>query len=98
MVTRIVKMNFRPEAIHQFLAVFDQYKHRIRSAEGCTHLSLLREKKEGYVFFTYSHWEDESFLEKYRHSSIFAEVWPQTKALFASPAEAWTVTEEIKLP
>ncbi len=91
-------MNFRKEATGDFQNIFEKYKEQIRAAEGCRHLTLLREKPEGAVFFTYSKWDDESFLEKYRHSAIFAEVWPQTKSLFAAPAEAWTVNEEIVLP
>lgn len=90
-------MSFRSDSTTQFQQIFEKYKEQIRAAEGCQHLTLLRERKDGSVFFTYSKWEDESFLEKYRHSSIFAEVWPQTKALFVSPAEAWTVNEEIVL-
>lgn len=91
-------MSFRKEATADFQNIFEKYKEQIRAAEGCRHLSLLREIPDGAVFFTYSQWDDESFLEKYRHSIIFAEVWPQTKALFALPAEAWTVKEEVVLP
>lgn len=97
MVTRIVKMTFKPETTMDFVNIFNQYKEQIRAAEGCRHLKLLREKKDGFVFFTYSKWEDEAFLEKYRHSEIFAEVWPKTKMLFAERAEAWTVEEEVVL-
>jgi quinol monooxygenase YgiN len=93
MVTRIVKMTFRIEACDDFLSIFNHYKREIRNAEGCIHLQLLREKKDGNIFFTYSKWEHEKYLEIYRNSTIFAEVWPQTKALFAQPAEAWTVDE-----
>lgn len=98
MVTRIVKMNFRDDAVATFQNIFNTYKEKIRAAEGCHHLTLLRQTHDGTIFFTYSKWEDESFLEKYRHSDVFAEVWPQTKALFQAPAEAWTVNEEIVLP
>ncbi len=98
MVTRIVKMNFRSDSTEAFQNIFNKYKEQIRSAEGCNHLTLLREKGGSSIFFTYSKWEDESFLEKYRRSSIFAEVWPQTKNLFAAPAEAWTVNEEVVMP
>lgn len=97
MIIRIVKMNFRENEVQRFITIFSKYNQQIRQAEGCTYLALLREKKDGNIFFTYSKWNEESFLEKYRHSEIFAEVWPQTKALFAAPAEAWTVTEEIIL-
>lgn len=90
MVTRIVKMTFRPEACDEFIGIFEEYKHKIRAAEGCTHLELLRQTHGGNVFFTYSKWEDEKYLEIYRKSATFAIVWPLTKALFAEPAEAWT--------
>jgi quinol monooxygenase YgiN len=93
MVTRIVKMTFRIDACADFLSIFDKYKHEIRHSEGCVHLQLLREKKDGNIFFTYSKWEDEKYLEIYRNSTIFAEVWPQTRALFIQPAQAWTVDE-----
>jgi quinol monooxygenase YgiN len=91
MLTRIVKMTFKAEACEDFLTIFEKYKHEIRGAEGCTHLELLRLHGEGNVFFTYSKWESTHHLDQYRQSATFATVWPQTKALFAAPAEAWTV-------
>jgi quinol monooxygenase YgiN len=94
MVTRIVKMTFRTDACDEFLSIFEQYKSRIRAAEGCTHLALLRDTKHAHVFFTYSHWKEESFLNQYRNSETFVLVWPRVKALFAETAEAWTVDEE----
>lgn len=94
MVTRIVKMTFRADSSESFLSIFERYKTHIRASEGCSYLALLRDKHNPCVFFTYSHWEGEHFLEAYRHSATFAEVWPQVKPLFASPAEAWTVMEE----
>ena len=84
-------MTFKPECCDAFLQIFHQYKNEIRHAEGCSHLDLLRLHHEGSVFFTYSMWLDEKYLDQYRNSAIFATVWPQTKALFAAPAEAWTV-------
>lgn len=97
MVTRIVKMTFRTDAAAQFLEIFDQYHNQIRAAEGCCGLKLLRDANEPSIFFTYSLWEDESFLDVYRHSSTFGEVWPQVKPLFAVPAEAWTTASCYEL-
>lgn len=95
MVTRIVKMSFRSDSTETFLALFEQYKKHIRNADGCMHLSLLRDQSAPHIFFTYSRWADESDLDRYRNSSLFREVWPATKALFAQPAEAWTLQEEV---
>jgi quinol monooxygenase YgiN len=90
MVKRIVKMTFREEECDTFLALFEQYKHQIRKSEGCKSLKLLRAHHPANVFFTYSTWDDPANLEDYRKSTVFSEVWPLTKALFAAPAEAWT--------
>jgi quinol monooxygenase YgiN len=88
-------MTFRTDSSETFLSIFERYKTHIRAAEGCTHLSLLRDIHSPHVFFTYSRWEAEHNLEAYRHSPIFGEVWPQVKPLFAAPAEAWTAHEEV---
>ncbi len=94
MVTRIVKMTFRTDACAEFLSIFEQYKSRIRAAEGCKHLALMRDTKHPHIFFTYSRWNEESFLNQYRNSETFGLVWPRVKPLFAEAAEAWTVQEE----
>ncbi len=83
-------MTFKPEAIESFREMFVAYRERIASAEGCTHLELLQDKHDPRIFFTVSNWKDESFLEKYRKSDLFGEVWPITKGMFEEPAEAWT--------
>jgi quinol monooxygenase YgiN len=83
-------MTFKTDSTDQFLGIFEQYKERIRSAEGCSMLKLLRDAHAPHIFFTYSVWEHELFLEQYRQSATFGEVWPQVKPLFAEPTEAWT--------
>lgn len=90
MIVRIVKMTFQPERIPAFLQLFEETKAHIRGFEGCQHLQLLREKADGLIFFTYSHWESEEHLNAYRDSALFAEVWAQTKIHFAAKPEAWT--------
>ena len=96
MIIRIVKMNFRPELVSQFEAVFEERKAQIAGFEGCTKLQLLRGIGEmDNVFFTYSYWESEQALDNYRHSDFFKDTWSKTKALFASKAEAWSVEEQF---
>ena len=91
MITRIVKMTFNPHQVEDFLKLFDENKNKIAGFEGCTHLELLNDVNDTNVFFTYSHWKDESYLEAYRNSELFKGVWLQTKQLFAAKPEAWTV-------
>ena len=84
-------MTFREEETTSFEQMFEQYRSAIRSQQGCHHLELWRDQNDPRIFFTYSHWESESHLNAYRHSDLFAEVWPQTKALFDAKPEAWSV-------
>jgi quinol monooxygenase YgiN len=83
-------MTFRTDSVEAFEQIFNQYKDLIRSADGCTHVSLLRDLEQPTIYFTYSHWQESHFLEKYRKSEVFGAVWPQVKPLFAAPAEAWS--------
>lgn len=91
MITRIVKMTFRPEEVENFLVVFNENKSFIAASEGCRSLQLLTEKGKGNVFFTISEWDSEECLNKYRESELFERVWGKTKLMFESKPEAWTV-------
>lgn len=93
MFTRIVRMEFKEKEVSSFLTNFESVKHQIRKFPGCTHLSLLRDKHEPSIFFTYSKWEREQDLEKYRQSELFKGVWATTKPKFRSKALAWSVDE-----
>lgn len=93
MITRIVKLTFKPEETDRFLALFEDSKVAIGNFPGQLDLALLRDRSQDHVFFTISVWEDESALEAYRNSSLFATVWAQTKVLFAEKAEAWSLDE-----
>jgi heme-degrading monooxygenase HmoA len=99
MFTRIVKMEFKPENISIFLEDFEIVKHKIRNFEGCLHLQLWRDKRTPHIFFTHSHWQEESDLENYRHSDLFKGVWAKTKPLFQEKAAAWSVdvVEEVSV-
>lgn len=89
-IIRIVKMNFDKEKVHLFLNTFKDYHSKIASVEGCSHLELWNEN-DSSTYFTYSHWENENYLEQYRNSALFKEVWSKTKIYFNSRPEAWTV-------
>jgi heme oxygenase (mycobilin-producing) len=94
MIVRLVKMTFRAEEVATFQDLFEGWRHRIIAFPGCRHLQLLHDHADARVFFTYSEWDGPDDLEAYRHSDVFAGVWPVVKKLFAAPAEAWTVDRE----
>jgi autoinducer 2-degrading protein len=97
-LTRVVKMTFRPEETGTFMALFAERKERIRNSEGCIHLELFQDIRNPLVFFTYSKWISEEYLDKYRNSSLFSETWSLTKKLFSEKAEAWSVNSLLCLP
>lgn len=84
-------MTFRPEAVPDFLSIFDESKALIRAFDGCQHLELLRGKEDPRMIFTFSQWESEQALDRYRQSELFKTTWNRTKALFAEKADAWSV-------
>ena len=98
MIVRIVKMTFELQHVTRFQELFEGWKPKIRSSAGCIHLELLHDVDDPRNFFTYSHWNCVEDLETYRHSPVFAEVWPRTKELFAAPAAAWSTEREHLLP
>jgi quinol monooxygenase YgiN len=91
MFVRIVKLTILPEHIEDFGNLFQEYKLQIRAREGCTYLEMLQDRNDPGVFFTYSKWEDEKFLDAYRDSELFDQIWTKTKTYFAGKPEAWSV-------
>lgn len=92
-IIRIVKMTFREEGSAAFIKLFDERKSTIRNFDGCEHVELWRDEKSPHIFFTYSIWQSEEYLNHYRFSGFFKETWSITRALFAEKAEAWTVNK-----
>jgi heme-degrading monooxygenase HmoA len=86
-------MHFRDEEVENFLIFFNEVYPQISSFPGCTELRLLRDKHTANILFTYSVWDHENSLQKYRSSELFAKTWKRTKAMFAFKAEAWSVEE-----
>lgn len=90
MIHRIVKMEFDPEKVEEFLSNFEENKTKIRASAGCYKLILLQDKDNTNIFFTYSYWVDEASLENYRNSELFKGVWAKTKVLFNAKPVAWS--------
>ena len=84
-------MSFQEDLVGKFLDHFNENKTAIRSFEGCKLLELYRDKNNPNQFFTYSYWENEDYLESYRNSDLFSNVWAETKVLFNAKPEAWSV-------
>jgi len=93
MIKRIVQLTFQPDRTDDFLSIFRESKSLIEAYPGCQHVELLRCTDPDNVFFTYSFWEDEEALERYRQSELFRATWSRTKVLFADKPRAWSTEE-----
>ncbi len=97
MLIRIVRMTFQEDKVNDFISLFNATKTQIRHFEGCEHLSLLRDYSQPNVYLTYSHWQNEEALNRYRQSALFESVWKQTKALFADKPIAFSSKLEMEV-
>lgn len=95
MIIRIVKMTFDSAKTSEFIALFNERKKLIRNFEGCHHLELWQDASDANVYFTYSIWDSEQHLDKYRFSELFKDTWAKTKLLFISKPEAWSVNKQM---
>jgi heme-degrading monooxygenase HmoA len=91
MITRIVKMTFKPENIDGFKEIFGTYQNQIHAFEGCNGVDLMKDLNNECVFFTVSFWNTEEDLNKYRESYIFKNTWSKVKPMFSENAEAWSL-------
>lgn len=98
MLTRIVRMTFREEAVADFLENFHRHKVEIRNFPGCSHLELWQDENFKNIFMTYSFWDSEEALEQYRDSELFKSVWSYTKTLFSDRPLAFSVKKIEELP
>ncbi len=97
MLVRTVKMTFSANKTDEFQTRFHNIKHTILEFEGCELLELYQDKKDSTIFFTYSYWQSEEYLNRYRNSDFFKEVWSHTKKMFTSKPEAWSVDKIVSL-
>jgi len=95
MIKRIVKMKFKKACINEFKMIFSKNQAKIASSKGCEYLELWQDKNNAQTFFTYSIWQSEEDLNRYRNSTFFKQVWQNTKAKFEVKAEAWSL-EQIR--
>lgn len=87
---RIVKLSIDPEKLDEFFAYFEQIKDRVRYFEGNNFLEIYQDRNKPSTVFTYSIWDSEEYLENYRKSEVFQEIWKVFKTYFNGKPEAWS--------
>lgn len=91
MIIRIVRMHFSPEAVDDFLDIYERTEAAIKNMAGCTYLELMRDSEDPNVLITISHWDSTTALNNYRKSELFKSVWRRVKTHFSQPAEAFSM-------
>ena len=86
-------MSFEPSKVEEFKTIFNNSKNKIAGFEGCNGVKLMQDFNAENVFYTYSSWDGEEFLNNYRHSELFEGVWKATKALFNDKPMAFSLKD-----
>lgn len=97
MLIRVVHMTFQPERVKDFLIIFENSKDKIKDSEGCLHLELLKDYHDENIFSTYSYWESEEHLDRYRSSEVFKNIWSETKGLFSEKPNVFSFKKFIQV-
>jgi quinol monooxygenase YgiN len=92
MITRVVRLTFKPEHTETFIEIMRQHHLLIRGFKGCYDLNSYQDMKEANVFFTISIWQDEAALNDYRHSEFFKTLWGKLKPMFGDKAVAHSMS------
>jgi len=90
MITRLVKMTFKEDKADDFQGFVTTITNKISAFQGCHKVDILRDVNNSNIFFTYSFWDSEDNLNKYRNSDTFKEIWTLTKKMFGGKPEAWS--------
>lgn len=93
MVERIVRLEFMPDKVGEFKAIFEEVKTKVRTSPGCLGMTLFVDAESPSVFYTISQWESEKYLEDYRHGELFQNSWARMRVLFGGKAQAFTIKE-----
>ncbi len=91
MIVRIVKMTFKEDFSETFKEFSLSIREKIKSFEGCSYLDIYQDIHHPNIFFSYSHWESEEYLNLYRNSDFFKTTWKKTKQWFGDKPKAWSV-------
>lgn len=96
MLHRIVRLVFDEESKSTFTDIFYRKQASIQAMEGCISVDLMNDERDENALATYSLWEDEKYLEAYRHSELFLTTWEEVKPLFRGKAKAWSYTKHTR--
>lgn len=93
MIRRIVRLEFNPDKVNEFVEFFGKNTSAIASFPGCLSLEIFRDAALDNVYYTFSIWENGEALEAYRHSDTFRLLWSYAKERFSGKPQAYSLAE-----
>lgn len=96
MILRIVKMEVDPHKLEIFNLFMKNLSEEKTKLEGCVHHDFFCDKKYINVYYSYTIWENVTFLKKYKKTPLFKEVVKTLKSLCMDEPYAWTVENILK--
>jgi quinol monooxygenase YgiN len=84
-------MQFTPDSKATFIDIFYKKQPFIEGFEGCHSVDLMEDEADDMVLYTFSKWDENESLQKYRNSEMFIKTWKQVKPLFASKAQTFSL-------
>lgn len=93
MIRRIVRLEFHPEKVGEFMEFFSKHRNTIASFPGIISLDIYKDASLDNVYYTFSIWESEAALEAYRESEIFNSLWSYAKQRFSGKPLAYSLAD-----
>lgn len=84
-------MHFQAEKVEVFMHILKKVKLVLETFPGCMYLEILQDATDPNIYYTYSHWANETALENHRDSTFIQETWAHTKVLFTSKAQVFSL-------
>lgn len=96
MILRVVKMEVDPNNLDPFKRFMSNLSEEKSKMDGCVHHDFFSDKNFVNVYYSYTIWENVSYLKKYKKTPLFIEVKKVLRGLCQSEPYAWTIENVFK--
>jgi len=98
MILRVVKMELIETKIGLFERFMSNLKDEKLRQEGCLHHDIFCDKDNNSIYFSYTIWNNEKSLKKYKKSELFKVVSQTIRSFCVKEPLAWTVENVFNSP
>ncbi|OFX61669.1 MAG: hypothetical protein A2046_04560 [Bacteroidetes bacterium GWA2_30_7] len=98
MIVRIVKMQVNESNKVLFKQTLKDYQPLLKKQKGCMQIDMLNDKKIKDIYYSYTIWDNEENLKKYKNSDFYKELSSKVLPLCEKEPQAWTVDEAFEKP